>query len=96
MFGFKDQPVDHYGRTFCLSRGGRCLGSQPQHCVQLKYMKSVMNSYPGKRKFGLTFFSELCHRIPSLVSAADDSLVAFFNSLKDENRMNGTMFNRLV
>lgn len=90
--GFKDPPVDHYGRTLWLKHGGACLGSQPQYQVQLKYMKSFMKSYPGKRKFGFTFFSELCHRSPSLVSAADSGLVAFFNSLKDENLLNDTMF----
>ena len=47
---------------------------------------------PGKQKFGLTFFSDLCHRTPSLVSAADSRLVAFFSSLKNENLLNDTVF----
>ena len=90
--GFRDQPVDHYGRILWLRHVGLCLGSQAQYQVQLKYMKSFMNSYPGKRKFGLTFFSDLCHRTPSLISAADGGLVALFSSLKDENLLNDTMF----
>lgn len=60
--------------------------------MQLKYMKSFMNSYPGKRKFGLTFFSDLCHKDPSLISAADDGLLTFLGSLKNEDLLNDTMF----
>jgi len=90
--GFKDQTVDHYGRIPWLLNVGLCLGSQPQYQVQLTYIKSYMKSYPGKQKFGLTFFSDLCHRTPSLVRAADSRLVAFFSSLKNENLLNDTVF----
>lgn len=92
--GFKEKPVDHYGRILWKLKGnvGVCMTSQPQYQVQLKYMKSFMKSYPGKRKFGLTFFSDLCHRRPSLIRVADSGLVAFFNSLKDENLLHDTMF----
>ena len=71
------------------------MGSQPQYQVQLKYMEIFRKSYPGKRKFGLTFFSDLCHRTPSLISAAEGGLVAFFSSIKDENLLNDTMFDSI-
>ena len=51
-----------------------------------------MRSYPGKRKFGFTFLSSLCHREPGLIHAADNGLLSFFTSLKDENLLNDTMF----
>ena len=68
------------------------MNSQSQFEVQLKYLKSFMKSYPGKRKFGFTFFSDLCHREPGLVHAADGGLISFFESLKNENLLNDTMF----
>ncbi|KAJ7390456.1 hypothetical protein OS493_025157 [Desmophyllum pertusum] len=90
--GFRNQPTDHYGRTLWLQWKGLCMNSQSQFEVQLKYLKSFMKSYPGKRKFGFTFFSDLCHREPGLVHAADGGLISFFESLKNENLLNDTMF----
>ena len=90
--GFKDQPSDHYGRTLWLEWEGLCKNSQTQYELQLKYLKSFMESYPGKRKFGFLFLSDLCHRSASLLSAGDDGFVAFFKSLKNESLLNETMF----
>lgn len=91
--GFNDQPTDHYGRTLWLTTPGElCFNSQQQYKVQLKYLKSYMKSYPGKRKFGFTFFSDLCHREPGLVHAADSGITAFFESLQRENLLNDTLF----
>ena len=94
--GFRDQPTDHFGRTLWTGweeiNDGVCINSQPQFEVQLKYLKSFMKSYPGIRKFGFIFLSDLCHREPGLVHAADGGLLAFFESLKNENLLNDTMF----
>ena len=96
--GFKDQPTDHYGRPLWhewdrVTRSASiCLSSQPQYELQLKYLKSFMKSYPGKRKFGFTFLSDLCHRSAGLLSAADEGFMAFFESLKNESLLNDTMF----
>ena len=68
------------------------MNSQPQYELQLNYLKSFMKSYLGKRKFGFTFFSDLCHRKVGLLSAADSGLVSFFESLKHDNLLNETMF----
>ena len=97
MKGFKDQPTDHYGRTLWrqwgqVTRGRICLYNQPQFELQLNYLKSFMKSYPGKRKFGFTFLSDLCHRSAGLLSAADSDIVAFFESLKNDSLLNETMF----
>lgn len=51
-----------------------------------------MKSYPGKRKFGFAFLSDLCHRSANLLRAADDGFTAFFESLKNESLLNDTMF----
>lgn len=51
-----------------------------------------MKSYPGKRKFGFTFLSDLCHRTANFLSAGDEGFLTFFESLKNENLLNDTMF----
>ena len=90
--GFRDQPTDHYGRTLWLVTSGLCMSSQQQYQVQLDYLNSFMKSYPGRRKFGFTFFSDLCHREPGLVHASDGGVRDFFDSLRKENLLNDTMF----
>ena len=96
--GFKDQPTDHYGRILWYewqrSLGGAriCLNSMPQYVLQLNYLKSFMKSYPGKRKFGFTFLSDLCHRGANLLRAGDNGFVAFFESLKNQTLLNDTIF----
>lgn len=96
--GFKDQPTDHYGRILWYewlrtTREARvCLSSQAQYKLQLEYLKSFMKAYPGKRKFGFTFLSDLCHRSANLLRAADNGFVAFFESLRDDSLLNDTLF----
>ena len=60
--------------------------------LQLKYLKSFMKSYPGKRKFGFSFLSDLSHRSAGLLHGGDNGFLAFFESLKNENLLNDTMF----
>ena len=50
-----------------------------------------MKSYQGKRKFGFTFLSDLCHRSADLLRAADNGFEARFESLKNESLLNDTM-----
>ena len=66
--------------------------SQAQYKLQLEYLKSFMKSYQGKRKFGFTFLSDLCHRSANLLRAADNGFVALFESLKNASLLNETMF----
>ncbi|PFX31984.1 hypothetical protein AWC38_SpisGene3159 [Stylophora pistillata] len=91
--GFNEQPTDHYGRSlWWLYDGGLCKHSLAQYKLQLQYLKSFMKSYPGKRKFGFVFLSDLCHRTVNLLSGGDDGFVEFFESLKNNSLLNNTLF----
>lgn len=91
--GFNEQPTDHYGRSlWWLYDGGLCKHSLAQYKLQLQYLKSFMKSYPGKRKFGFVFLSDLCHRTVNLLSGGDDGFVEFFESLKNSSLLNNTLF----
>lgn len=72
--------------------GNLCKHSLPQYKLQLQYLKSFIKSYPGKRKFGFVFLSDLCHRWANLLSAGDDGFLEFFKSLKNESLLNDTLF----
>ena len=50
-----------------------------------------MRAYPGRRKFGVTFLSDLCHRTANLVSGADEDLANFLRSIRQEGLLDETM-----
>ena len=91
MLGFKDQPVDHYMRTYFLEAeklGGNsrrlCTGSLPRHSIFLNYASDLYRTYtPRTRKFSFLFQSELSHDSINSLQVADDDIVDF---LKDMNR----------
>ena len=66
--GFKEQPVDHYVRTYFLSaepmyhrfRDG-CAGSELRHIRFFNYFRDLYHMYGAKRKFMFGFHSELSH-----------------------------------
>ena len=99
--GFNKQPADHYARPFWSavphnSDSGLhpfCINAQPQHVIQLEYLKSLFRAYPQTLKFGFTFVSSLCHHesIMPLGSAAKD-FVTFFQAIRESGFLNNTIF----
>lgn len=99
--GFREPPCDHYARPFWSavphnSDSGlheKCLNSQPQHRLQLEYLKSLFRAYPKTPKFGFTFLSSLCHHDSILpLGAAAKDFFEFFESIRDAGFFNDTMF----
>ena len=99
--GFREPPCDHYARSFWSavphnSDSGlheKCLNSQPQHRLQLEYLKSLFRAYPKTPKFGFTFLSSLCHHDSILpLGAAAKDFFEFFESIRDAGFLNDTMF----
>ena len=98
--GFGKPPADHYARPFWSavphnSDSGlhdKCLNAQPQHILQLEYLKSLFRAYPKTPKFGFTFLSSLCHHesIMPLGAAAKD-FYAFLKWIRDSGYLNDTM-----
>jgi len=98
--GFDKPPSDHYARPFWSAvphklGGGlheKCINSQPQHKLQLEYLKSLFRAYPMTPKFGFTFLSSICHHesvMPLGASAKD--FHEFFKSIRDLGFLNDTM-----
>ena len=99
--GFKKPPCDHYARPFWsavpheLNAGvlhEMCISSQPQHKLQLEYLKSLFRAYPKIPKFGFIFLSSLCHHKTIMpLGAAEKDFYEFFKSIRDSGGLNDTM-----
>ncbi|XP_032229023.2 uncharacterized protein LOC5504802 [Nematostella vectensis] len=89
--GFKEPPSDHFGRPFWLATSGLCCGGQPQVRLQFNYLKSFIQAYPGRRKFGYTFLCDIGHRRVNTLSAADLEFLTFLKTAKEENLFNETL-----
>ena len=99
--GFSKPPCDHYARPFWsavphkLNAGvlhEKCINAQPQHKIQLEYLKSMFRAYPKTPKFGFIFLSSLCHHNTILpLGAAEKDFYEFFKSMQDSGFLNDTM-----
>lgn len=99
--GFSKPPCDHYARPFWsavphkLNEGvlhEKCINAQPQHKIQLEYLKSMFRAYPKTPKFGFIFLSSLCHHSTILpLGAAEKDFYEFFKSMRDSGFLNDTM-----
>jgi hypothetical protein len=95
--GFKQQPTDHYMRTYFLGIEKEiphykrlCVGAQPRHRVFLDYTKAFMMKYSQPR-FVFSFHAELSHDSINLVGVADNDLVNWLTSIKSAGILNDTV-----
>jgi hypothetical protein len=85
--GFKEQPTDHYTRTFFLLSEKffpsiQCFGSETQFKSWIRYGKEFMEKYPKETpKFAVLHHSALSHDDITLVKVADDDLKEHFEQL---------------
>lgn len=97
LMGFKNQPVDHYMRTFHLSvvndwRYPHCLrGSNPEHLDMMNWMRDFVHMYHDIPKFSFLFDCELSHDSYRFLSLADDDLLVFLKYLNDEDHLNNAL-----
>ncbi|KAI0240983.1 hypothetical protein LSAT2_003885, partial [Lamellibrachia satsuma] len=99
LSGFKDQPVDHYMRTYYLEaenlrRNSKrlCTGSLPRHVVFLNYARDLYRTYPARtRKFSFMFHTELTHGQINTLQVADDDIVDFLKDMNQSGRLNDTV-----
>ena len=98
MLGFKQQPVDHYMRTFYLRAEQEydlhkpyCLGSKPRHLNMLEWSKQLFEMYPHHPKFSFIFHSELSHDDHSRLRLVDADLVAYLRHMKQDGYLNNTV-----
>ena len=99
LSGFKDQPVDHYMRTYYLEaenlrRNSKrlCTGSLPRHVVFLNYARDLYRTYPAHtRKFSFMFHTELTHGLTNTLQVADDDVVDFLKDMNQSGRLDDTV-----
>ena len=97
MLGFKDQPTDHYMRTFYntlvkdLSHKQNCLGSLPNHVNMLNWMKELFHVYPDQPKFSFVFHSEYSHGSTNKLQVADEDVLSFLQHMNRGGHLNNTL-----
>jgi hypothetical protein len=95
--GFRNQPTDHYTRTFFLLSekhfpSYHCFGSETQFKSWIRYGKEFMEKYPKETpKFGVLHHSDLSHDDITLVKVADDDLKAHFEELFEGGYLDNTV-----
>ncbi|VDD90552.1 unnamed protein product [Enterobius vermicularis] len=91
--GFKNQPTDHYTRTFfqraeTFYKDMKCFGNVPMHKEWFRYVSDFMHSYKGLApRFLLAFHSLLSHDSINLVQVADDDTVAHLKHLYETGEL---------
>ncbi|ELT92777.1 hypothetical protein CAPTEDRAFT_140198 [Capitella teleta] len=98
MLGFKEQPVDHYMRTFYLSAEDMyyrnkpyCMGSVPRHVNMLNWIREFYRMYPDQPKFSFLFHSELSHDVHSMSRLIDQDLKDLIWDLDQEGHLDNTL-----
>ncbi|XP_076284101.1 uncharacterized protein LOC143210795 [Lasioglossum baleicum] len=96
--GFKEQPTDHYMRTYYLAAAPYfryynkyCVGSIPRHMVMLNYMKEIFNVYEHQPKFLFGFHGELSHDSYNDVGVVDGDLHTWVKDLNEYGHLNNTL-----
>ncbi|OAD56073.1 hypothetical protein WN48_03813, partial [Eufriesea mexicana] len=96
--GFKEQPTDHYMRTYYLAAtpyfryyNKFCIGSIPRHMVMLNYMKEIFNVYKNQPKFLFGFHGELSHDSYNDIGVIDEDLRNWLKDLYEFGHLNNTV-----
>uniref|UniRef100_A0A915PL71 DUF229 domain-containing protein n=1 Tax=Setaria digitata TaxID=48799 RepID=A0A915PL71_9BILA len=95
--GFKQQPTDHYVRTFFqraedMFSNLQCLGSVPLHKEWFRYTDEFMERYGhNTSKFLLAFHSLLSHDDVNLVEVADEDTMLNLKKLKESGALDNAL-----
>ena len=94
LHGFTEPPTDHFSRFFWEAAhltSAHCIHSKKQHRIHFDYMKSFLEAYRGRPKFGLFFLTDISHNnLKSIYHCADD-FSALLKDLSEENLLNDTL-----
>ncbi|GAB1603566.1 uncharacterized protein LOC115216652 [Argonauta hians] len=98
MLGFKDQPTDHYFRTYFLEASKHfsknkklCLGSEPRHKIFIDWMKHFVQMYDSVPMFSFLFYSECSHEDNNMIQYLDKDLLSFLTYMKLSKALNNTI-----
>ena len=106
LMGFCNPPMDHYLLPYWYagiseitpwfkvgmgSLKGHCIGSQAIHNVSLEMLRSMYEAYPKTPKFGMTFFSDICHSRLNDLSLMENDFLRFLKLMKERNYLDDTI-----
>ncbi|XP_066584356.1 uncharacterized protein [Prorops nasuta] len=96
--GFKEQPTDHYMRTYYLAASPYfryskkfCMGGTPRHMVMLNYIKHIFNVHKNQPKFLFGFHGELSHDSYNDIGVVDSDLYFWLKDLYAKGHLNNTV-----
>lgn len=96
--GFRDQPVDHYGRPFYLVAESMrtskpfCFGSLTRLQSMLNWIRDLFDMYPHQPKFSFIFHSQYSHDSNNRLPYGDEELLAFLQLMFKQGYFDRTIF----
>jgi hypothetical protein len=96
--GFRDQPVDHYGRPFYLIAESMrtskpyCFGSITRLQSMLNWIRDLFDMYPNQPKFSFVFHSQYSHDSNNRLPYGDDELLGFLKLMHKRHYFDNTIF----
>ncbi|CAF0870241.1 unnamed protein product [Adineta ricciae] len=96
--GFRDQPVDHYGRPFYLVAESMrtskpyCFGSITRFKSMLNWIRDLYDMYPIQPKFSFVFHSQYSHDSNNRLPYGDDELLEFLKFMHQHGYFDQTIF----
>jgi hypothetical protein len=96
--GFRDQPVDHYGRPFYLIAESMrtskpyCFGSITRLQSMLNWIRDLFDMYPNQPKFSFVFHSQYSHDTNNRLPYGDDELLEFLKLMYKRGYFDNTIF----
>ncbi|CAF4482478.1 unnamed protein product, partial [Rotaria sp. Silwood2] len=95
--GFRDPPVDYYGRPFYLFAESRksskplCFGSITRLQAMFNWIRDFFDMYPHQPKFSYLFHSDYSHNSNNRIPYADNELLAFLQMMQTHNYLDRTI-----
>jgi len=95
--GFRDPPVDHYGRPFYLFVESKktskplCFGSITRLQAMFNWIRDFFDMYPHQPKFSYLFHSDYSHNSNNHLPYADNELLAFLKMMQTHGYLDHTM-----
>ncbi|XP_053380884.1 uncharacterized protein LOC123550214 [Mercenaria mercenaria] len=105
QLGFKRPPTDYYFRPFTqgvhtfvpkivdhVTKSHDCYGPKTMFDIQVDYLKGFLQRYENKRKFAMSWSTQISHSSYSLLSRADEPFLKFLKWLKVSNQTKNAVF----
>lgn len=105
QLGFKRPPTDYYFRTFTqgvnsfipkiideVTNSKDCYGPRTMFDTQIDYLKGFLLRYKNKRKFAMSWNTQISHSSYSLLSRSDDAFLEFLDWMKSSNQTKNAIF----